>query len=340
MTAKQRYRPWGDLAWALGLSEPRRWHYFGCVGAEERSVKALVELNRMRVLEDVSVLRITDIIPENPDVEDLRINERLNECVAAGLRIEPERVELDASLSSADWRSRLAFRDGTRLCLDVSALPKKFFFSVIKAALESPRVTDFVILYSKSTGYPDRALSENPKPWSTMPGFMCDDPDLEDEAASHLIVGSGFAVDGLRDQLDGRGSDGIRVEVLIPFPAEPWKSVRRSWESAREIEESLGADSEGGKRGVKPSYHRVGALDTSTAFETLLRLTREGREPAALAPLGPKPISVAMCMLASQAAHFPVYYAQPRTYAVDYSSGFERVFAYWIKHEGENLYAL
>jgi len=81
-------------------------------------------------------------------------------------------------------------------------------------------------------------------------------------------------------------------------------------------------------------------LQTSTAFETILRLTNEGKVPAVFAPLGPKPISAAMCLIASQIQHFPVYYAQPKSYAVDYSSGSGKTYAYWIKHDGINLYEL
>lgn len=146
-------------------------------------------------------------------------------------------------------------------------------------------------------------------------------------------------VGGLIEHLADR-TDGFSPSILIPFPAEPWSSVRRSWESARSIEESLQVSKEDGAGGRTPTYRRVGALDASSAFDVLLGLTSRGKEAAALAPLGPKPISLAFCLLASQSDKHPIYYAQPKAYAVNYSEGYEQTYAYWVKHEGENLYAI
>lgn len=340
MSGKQPYRPWGEVSWAMGLSDARRWQFFGCIGVEERSVTAIKYLYDLKALEGIQMLRIIDTVPENSALEEEGVNERIKECEESGISFRPMNVDLGAPLQNEEWRKRLSFPTRTSLCLDVSSMPKRFFFTIIKAALKSSEVRDLMVLYSKPIGYPNRELSSDPEPWATMTGFMCDDPDKEDDAASNLIVGAGFAVGGLRDHLEGREGDGIRVKVLIPFPTQPWKSVSRSWESARTIEESLVADPVNARPESKPCYYRVGAVDTSTAFETLLRITREGTEPAALAPLGPKPMSVAMCLLASQRGHFPVHYAQPKTYALDYSLGCEKTYGYWIKHDGENLYAL
>lgn len=128
----------------------------------------------------------------------------------------------------------------------------------------------------------------------------------------------------------------LNLDILVPFPAEPWQSVRRSWKSAHEIEKELG----GVNSDRRPNYHRVPALDASAAFERLLSLTNSGKQPSALAPLGPKPTSLAMCLLVSQTDRHPVYYAQPKTYAINYSEGYEKTYAYWIKHDGEGLYSL
>lgn len=339
MSAKPPFRPWGELEWALGLTAPRRWRFFGCVAAEERSISALTTLHRMDLLESIEMLRIRDTEPTDPVAENEKVKERLALCAAAGCHVQPSQVDLEAPLHNEEWKQKFAFTSETSFCLDISSLPKRFFFRAIKAALTSPDVRDFLILYSKPRSYPQGALSGNPKDWATIPGFGCEDPDYQRVAASRLIVGAGFAVDGLHDHLEGR-SGGITVDVLIPFPAEPWRSVRRSWESARAIEEALGSDPDAGRSEVKPSFHQVGALDTSTGFEKLLTLTQNGKVPATLGPLGPKPLSVAMCLLASQTNRHPVYYAQPKSYALDYSAGFETTYAYWIKHQGVNLYAI
>lgn len=337
-TATQ-FRPWGELAWTLGLSTPRDWRLFGCVAAEERSVAALIALHKMKALESSEMLHILDPEPFDAATERTLIRQRLDACAAAGVQCQPDTTTLDAPLQNPAWRERFTFSQNTSLCLDISSLPKRFFFPIIKAALLSPDVIDFLVLYTKPRTYPGTPLASNPRDWATLTGFGCEDPDNQSAAAARLIVGAGFAVDGLHDHLEGRGNR-MEVDVLIPFPAEPWTSVRRSWESARTIEEALGADPDNGLAEVKPAHYRMGALDTSTAFDRLCSLTQNGTSPAALAPLGPKPLSVAMCLLAAQADCFPVYYAQPRTYALDYSIGSETTYAYWIKHQGTNYYQI
>ncbi|MCG3195735.1 MAG: hypothetical protein GHCLOJNM_00202 [bacterium] len=283
------------------------------------------------------MLRVIDTEPADSAAEEVRIRERLASCTTEGLSIQPTEVALEAPLQNAAWKQKFDFSPVTHFCLDISSLPKRFFFQAIKSALTSPSVRDFLIVYSTPLSYPEGALSGNCRDWGAITGFGCVDPDKQRVAASRWIVGAGFAVGGLHVHLEGRGS-GINVDVLIPFPAEPWRSVRRSWESARAIEEALGSDPENSMSEVKPRFHQVGALDTCTCFDKLLSLTQHATTAAALAPLGPKPLSVAMCLLASQADHYPVYYAQPKTYALNYSSGFRTTYAYWIKHDGVNLY--
>lgn len=339
MTGKAAFRPWGELDWALALSSPRKWRFIGCVAAEERSVASVTALHRIQALQSVEMLRILDPEPINLPAEDSLVQQRIAECTAEGLSFEPIVTSLDAPLQNSAWKQRMSFPPDTGFCLDISSLPKRFFFSAIKAALHNANVRDFLIIYAKPQNYPEGRLSSNPRDWSTITGFDCEDPDYQSEASSRLIVGAGFAVDGLHDHLEGRGSR-MDVDVLIPFPADHWSSVRRTWESTREIAEALGADPDQGLPEVKPNYHRVAASDTSTAFDCLRGITDGGRTPAALAPLGPKPHSVAMCLLAAQTGRHPVYYAQPRTYALNYSFGCKTILAYWIKHKGVNLYSL
>ena len=64
-----------------------------------------------------------------------------------------------------------------------------------------------------------------------------------------------------------------------------------------------------------------------------------------MAPYGPKPLSVAMCLLgiARQSRHeldTEIGYTQPREYSPNYSEGSKEVTAFSVKINGRNLYTL
>lgn len=341
MTATQQYRPWGELGWALGLSNPKKWHFLGCLGTEERSVASLLNFHSNNLLAGVDLVRIRDTSPVDLVGEEAAISARVQTCGTMGLRPELHELTLESPLNRGTWSSGFEFTGKANVCIDISSLPKRFFFPAVRAALRSGEVRNLLVLYAKPKSYPPLAheISGNPNQWAAMDTFGPLDPDIQGDIDKHLVINTGFVVGGLAEHLRNRSSP-PRRSILIPFPADHWSSVRRSWESARLIEDSLQIPKEEGAKKAPEIYHRVGALDSSTAFDVLLGLTRGGAKPAALAPLGPKPISLAFCLLASQSEMHPVYYAQPRAYAVNYSVGYEKTYAYWVKHDGENFYML
>ena len=326
------FRPWGELDWALGLSQPRRWNFFGCFGTEDRSVHGLCEFQRSGLLASHRMIQIQDTVPLMVEEGKLAHARLLEYCRSAGLGLAPKVFDLQGSTTS--WIGEIDDISGGSVCLDISSMPKRFFFVYLKRLLQNSKTKDLVVIYTKPNRYTKVALSGNADEWAALSGFSCDDPDIERSANARLIVNAGFAADGLREHLDGSSPE-LQVDLLIPFPAMPWKSVARSWESARVIEEGLQIEGKTGRGRERLAYHRVGALDMPSAFDMLLGLTRDGKLPTALAPLGPKPISVAMCILASLSPTFPVYYAQPKSYAIDYSSGCDKVYGHFqklIKH--------
>lgn len=327
------YRPWGELSWVLGISEPRRWHFVGCLAAEERSVQPLLALHQMNLLESIQLARVHDLKPEDKELEEEVVEKRRRECANVGLAFTAKELDLDTRVNSSSWPDAFDFRGKESIVLDISCLPKRFFFPILRSAVRSPHVKDLLVLYAKPQGYPKGDISGDRDPWKVIDQFRLEDVETEAEAEKSLIISIGFMVGGLVEYLS-EPKDDLRLDLLIPFPAEPWDSVHRSWISARLIESEFGQ----GEKNL--SYHRVPALDASMAFDRLLSLTDSGAKPAALAPLGPKPTSMAMCLLASATERHPVYYAQPNTYAVEYSFGYEKSFAYWIKHGGKNLYSL
>lgn len=89
--------------------------------------------------------------------------------------------------------------------------------------------------------------------------------------------------------------------------------------------------------------------DVPSIFDALCTFTDDGRRTSALAPFGPKTVSLAMCLFAIAADRarrgaVPVYYTQPRRYAIDYTTGIKEVKgvpdikAYCVRHSGRDLY--
>ena len=209
-------------------------------------------------------------------------------------------------------------RGDVDLVLDVSCVPKRFFFFMIKLALNERRVETLIVTYTQpgSGGYTYEPLAGDPEDVRAIPGFRPghDDPEM-------LVVGLGFEPLGL-PQLIGEYRDRQRdIEVLLPFPpGQPYS--RRIWKSLQ----TLGLHNE------NRFVHRVGAMD---AFETCRVIENVGARcdrstPPALAPYGPKPMSLGMCLYALR-RQAPVLYTQPRFYHPDYTIGIGESWGYCLK---------
>jgi hypothetical protein len=126
----------------------------------------------------------------------------------------------------------------------------------------------------------------------------------------------------------------MEIKLLLPFPAAP-PGVHKEWEFVRVLEPNL----------AKPKLDpiRVNAYDVSETFDRILSITDNGNKYAEFAPYGPKTMSLAMCIYASQ-TESAVYYTQPRSYNPQYSSGVKlvkgkpQVLAYCLRLNGRKLY--
>ncbi len=221
--------------------------------------------------------------------------------------------------------------DGGAVMLDVTSLPKRFFFPILRYLHACANVSDLVLTYTSPASYLDNgALSENATDWLTLPGYP-----TQGAQAEMLIVSVGFMVESLKSHLTTINKH-ESVKMLIPFPA-PVSVLHRTWESVFHLE----------SKSVRGKFvkFRVDAADLPSAFERIVTLANESDAIPAFAPFGPKPISAAMCLYAAQ-KKCAVYYPQPRIYHPEYSQGVRDVdgkpgvFAYWIKHRGEQLYLL
>lgn len=325
------YRPWGLLDWTLSITSPRQWFFVGALGTEDRSLEAwkwvkTLNLEKDRVMIQVSPIEATRFcVPTRASLQARRA-----EFVALGgseseikpLGLLAEKFEIEALALALSEKS-------PSVILDISSLPKRFFFLLLRAFRQSEGIRDLVVTYTCPREYQSEdKLSEGAEKWDYLPGF------LGTGKKELLVAAVGFMVESLQEHLSGNEAHKA-VQLLIPFPAPP-SSIRRSWQSVFTLHT--------GRNSEKFEKHRVDANDMSAAFDRICSLGRDV-DAVAFAPFGPKPISAAMCLYADQ-CDSAVHYPQPHGYSPNYSMGVAavngkpHVNAYWIKHSGENLYAV
>lgn len=215
-----------------------------------------------------------------------------------------------------DMRSHvtaLADRGATGLILDITSFPKMWFFPLVQAALAEKRLADVIVTYTSGTGYAEH-LSENTAPLRVLPGFFAEDGRSRHDS---LIVGIGFEPLSLVPLLSDQVSD--RVRLIFPFPPGP-PGHRRNWMFVKQIEDLTL------QQQMDPDRVHIHMYDCPQVFEALCEMTDNGAQTAAIAPYGPKTVSLAMCLYALAVAEadlprVPVYYAQPQRYALDYTDG-------------------
>ena len=334
------YRPWGTLDWALQLASPRRWSFVGALGTEQRSLGAWRWLRELDVVGLTHLLEILD----SPSRHTIRARqllvEREQEFRAAGghpsdihrsLRLMAELHRLDTIARSIAATGGIGGQAPLSLILDITSLPKRYFFPFLRLFEKTDSIRDLVITYTSPESYVEgEPLSENATDWLNLPGFQG-----KESASEMLIVSVGFMVESLQNHI-ATIKKCESVKMLIPFPA-PLPVLRRTWDSVYCIESN--------REPGKFEDHRVDTADMPEAFDRIVSFDRNPDVTLAFAPFGPKPISAAICLFAAQ-RNCTVYYPQPRIYHPDYSKGIgkvegkDAVFAYWIKHGGEPLYRL
>ena len=326
-----RYRPWGLLDWTLSITAPREWFFIGALGTEDRSLAAWkwvkeLGLESGRVMVQVNPIDATRFCAPTR----IALSKRREEFVTlGGCETDIETLALLAEKHEIEALAQKLSEKSPSVILDISSLPKRFFFLLLRAFRQYEGIRDLVVTYTCPKAYQSEdKLSEGAENWDYLPGF------LGTEKSEILIAAVGFMVESLQDHLSGNAAHPA-VQLLIPFPAPP-SAIRRSWESVFDLQS--------GRNSEKFVKHRVDANDMSAAFDRICSLGRNA-EAVAFAPFGPKPISAAMCLYAEQ-CDSAVHYPQPHGYHPDYSSGVATVNgkpfvnAYWIKHGGENLYTI
>ena len=327
-----KYRPWGPIDWALSLSSQKPWHFVGVIGTEERSLSSWEHMKCLGVLGTELFAEILDFDSEKyGERTRIALEERRAQFSQTGGNLATvEKMDLMAELFLINAFSRKAESAASSVILDITSFPKRFFFPILRMLASSPSVRDLLLTYTSPSSYApdDEPLYEDIEPWRTLPGFSS-----LGSSEVEWVVSVGFLVESLRKYV---GEDQkVKMKLLIPFPA-PLAALKRTWESVANLE----CDNDG-----RFEKYRVETLDMSAAFDRIRQLAGNPAKTLAFAPFGPKPTSAAMCLYAMQ-RDSSVHYPQPTVYHPQYSRGIRNnnsataVSAYWIKHEGENLYTV
>lgn len=327
-----KYRPWGSLDWVLSLSSQKKWGFVGTIGTEERSLCCWKLMKNFGVLNSELFIHVCDVESDKyRDQSQLALQARYEEFnQSGGDQSIVHSMDLMTELFKIQEFSQKAVNEETSVVLDITSMPKRFFFPLLKALIKSNHIQNLLVTYSSPASYAEGPLYEDIDTWKNLPGFAG-----RTRGHENLIVSIGFLVESLKGYFAGKPDHG-QVKMLIPFPA-PLAVLKRTWESVSNIERDQGS--------TTFEKHRVETLDMSAAFDRIVSLAINSHEPTAFAPFGPKPTSAAMCLFAIQ-SDSAVYYPQPTVYHPEYSLGVRNndpasaVSAYWIKHEGENLYEI
>jgi len=328
------YRPWGILDWILSRGPDITWDLIGCFGTEERSLSVWQQLHCRQRLGNIKLLRISDKPSRYSTAAAERLDVRLQQLKEAGGDVSFIE-DHDITENQGDILKifdNFVTTKGQSVIVDVTSLPKRFFFPIIKILMKMKTTENLMVTYTRPESYTADKLAENFDDWAHLPMFL---GGYERKPAEILIVNVGFAPMGLKREL-GQGEPGLPIRLLFPFPAPP-RAVRRAWGFVQNLQKG---------RSLKSfTLYRTDAKDISGAFNRLVSLTDGGRLKAELAPFGPKPISVAMCIFAVL-TESEVFYTQPTVYHPDYSTGVSQIngipetYAYWVRLGNKDFYSI
>ena len=336
--------PFADVDWLLNRVSGAHWLFIGCVGPEKRSISCLSRVNGR--LNSRHLLRIFDQkIPSGLELNIL--DQRKSEAIELG--VPSENISDQFLFATNDHISAFcknSISHGGNVILDITSLPKRWFFFLLRELLTKFNLKNLIITYSSASGYA-ADLSFDPEFARALPGFQLLTPRSNSDIA---FVGVGYHAAGLRSVLEQQTPK--QIQMFFPFPPG-LPGMMRNWDSVRNLEQisrEILID-QFSVSGERLTYLQLHAHDVGLCFEAMVKLTDSGKKTSMGAPYGPKPLSLAMCLfaLACEAAglpEVPLYYTQPTRYSFEYSTdvklvnGIAEVTAFPVVLAGRNQYVI
>jgi len=332
------YKPWGLLSWVLNkIPDISPWNFLGCFSTEERCLSAwkiLPDCRRSHVklirVNDPPSIKYSRLVADRyatNEVDLVKSGGSLNWIEGHELREPTHHI-----MASIDAFIATSGNNGGNVILDITSFPKRFFFPAIRQLLDAQEIQNLIVTNTRAGEYTRQRLAEEFEDGRYILPFAPIDPDTKPEM---FIVGMGFETLGLQELLAG-ASTMSAVKLLFPFPPGP-PPFHRTWEFVREIEENI--------PDTRRKLIQVDPRDVPEVFNLINSQTVQGSYSTALAPYGPKTMSLAMCIF-SVLTRSGVWYTQPTIYNPDYSTGVAKIngipeiYAYCLRLGGRDLYTL
>lgn len=339
------FRPWGRPDWVCGKFGKANWTVLACLGTEKRSVVSAVKLACFAM--DLVLVKVED--PRLGTEEFLDSQKRAYERnqayyeKEAGLAARVEIADLKASIDRIEKICDSAVGSGD-VILDITSFPKRWFFPMLRLLIADDRVQNLQVIYTRGSSHA-RVLAESPETLRVLPTFASMNArDIHDIA----FVGVGFHIHSMLTMF---GEDRARtMHLLFPFPPGP-PNIQRNWKFVQQVERVVQREATLSDGADPINFLHLDSVDVSLAFDAMRMASNGGTKTSMMAPYGPKPFSLAMCLFAIAAeraglADIPVYYSQPKKYAVEYTAdaasrlGTLDTWSYAIKRSGRFLYEM
>lgn len=334
-------RPWGKPQWLLQMETLRseQWLLIGALSAQDRCLAMLGHRTQTFNLRHAAFLEISEKQStfQKQSEERRALNREKWRAETDGYSCELLRYDLLEPLIRLQKQVYLWTNGPFRksIILDVSCLPERYFFPMVRWLLSSDQVENLIITCMSPEKYTEKDLAYDPQEWAHIQTFAPSSEGLV-KPVKRIVVGAGFLPFSLPEWLKKDYSkNDIQVSMLFPFPAAP-ANVKRSWEFVRQIEVGLPLKDE-------RQLIRINANDISGCFDRIENITRRGTLGTIFAPFGPKGHSIAMCLQAIK-MDAQVLYTQPAYYHPEYTSGIKiedglpAGFAYAIRVNGQMFY--
>lgn len=332
----QHFRPWGSASWLLPKLNIADWTAVGCISTEERSNAIFQHIQVGAGLREARFLDIDDL--ESDFLEQCRKlrAERLDEFqrLTNGGGTVAKFGLMDSPLLIKRFVDELLETGTKSIILDISTLPKRFFFPIVRLVLKAKQIENFVATYTVPSQYASGPLAFEPQDWSFLPLFQREQAPPTPKCV-RVIVGVGFLPFHL-PELVSHDYEDAEIDLILPFPPGS-PQYQRNWHFVHDISSTA-------SRITDRLIHRVEATDVSGCFDHLVSIAQGDPGATILAPFGPKPHSLAMCLYAAK-HDCDVYYTQPRYYHPDYSTGIKicsdnkpATSCYAIRLRGQDLY--